>query len=162
MTHAAEIKEAVSSSLQDILVKHQLVDVSFTAGMIAILLNDSTTGENKSAIFLDLSSFPAGAVTFDTNTKVQSMIDTGDVGFTNSGIGCQDVTTETRSLILDKYHPVINPNRIFLLSSFPTNGAAGKVDRSSLAKMARERMATQAKSTSDGEQKMHSTKGENA
>jgi len=162
LVHTAEINDAVESSLKVVLIKNLLVGTISTLNMVTVLLNDnSIDGVNKttSATFVDLSSFQADVLYFGySNTTRNSILDTSKVVFTNSDIRFHRIITETRSLILSRFHSTMVPHHIFLVSLLPIYGAAGKVDRSSLVRMAMKRIEIDSKSTLDDIQKIKTTK----
>jgi acyl-CoA synthetase (AMP-forming)/AMP-acid ligase II len=135
LIHAAEIEDIFSSSLKAILFQHGLFREISRPNVIALLYNDTETGENKSAVFVDLTSFPYNSITFKMNVVDEYVIESSNVGFEASEMSFHDVVIETRSTILRNNHPSMVPHFIHLMSSVPTNGAAGKINRSYLANM---------------------------
>ena len=146
MVHVAAIEEIFIASLKEVLSRNKIgIESPCVTG---ILHNDVCKGDCKSAIFIDVSSFPLNTVTVKTKSNEISILNASDLTFNASGMTFQDVTTLTRSQILQTNHPSMVPHFIHLISRMPTNGAAGKVDRSgliemiSLDKVAKEKLST--------------------
>jgi len=134
--------------MQTFLLEHKIMEgnPSSSLNVIAILHKDDKTCENKSAVFVDLSSFPSNSIEIKKNVYDGYIIDASNIQFKKEvDVSFHDLLIETRAMILRRNHPSMTPHYINFVSSVPTNGAAGKVDKAHLANMLANNLAERRK-----------------
>ena len=147
MIHVAEMENTFCTALKGVLTQNcNSLNCELDLDIIGALIRNNNLEDgmsNKSAMFLDISSFPAGSIKGkrdDNNLSIPTILNPSEMSFIQDDyqISFEDLFTNTRSLLsasgFSSYqcHPAMIPNHIFLLSSLPRNGAAGKIDRRAL------------------------------
>ena len=134
LVHAAEIEDIFCASLKTILLQHRLFHEDFHPEVIAVLHRDCVSGENKSAVFVDMSSFPNESISFQNNIN-NGIIEASNIVFAGSDKNFHDLVIDVRSILRRKCHPTMIPHFVHAITHVPTNGAAGKIDRLHLTHM---------------------------
>ena len=129
------------------------------AATIAYANDESRRNHSESFIFIDASQLPNGLLEYSPNQMLSEIIDSNELNFKvesqdqalNTAFGnpqsMNDILKRTRSLMssseFTEYssHPSMIPHHIFLVSSFPKNGAAGKIDKRALVNMAKAKIS---------------------
>jgi hypothetical protein len=169
MIHVAEMETVFCTAFKAVMSQNQIVlETNFDLCIVGALLNDeSFSGHGpKSVMFVDVSSFPKGSVETtrvdNTTNKLNNstIIDHCEISLIRKcDISFQDLFAKTRSLLtatkFSSYHchPAMVPNHIFLVSSIPRNGAAGKIDRKALVVLAKSELQKKNPSKSDNKDK---------
>ncbi len=161
--HANELEAYFSAAFIGALKENLLSFDEFSSHAVAaaiVYFNDeSRHNHSESFIFIDASQFPKGLLQYSPNQMSSEIIDSNKVKFKvesqdqarNRAFGnphsLNDMLKRTRSLMSSSEftefssHPSMIPHHIFLVSSFPKNGAAGKIDKKALVNMAKAKIS---------------------
>ena len=143
MIHVAEMENAFLQALKGAMSEYINTNQEMNLLSAGVLLrNYDLTGNqigNQCAIFIDLSSFPKELIILPTNTGPEAKIINQEYTFYTTTL--QKLFSKARSLMggkesIYKCHAALIPNHIFLLPSMPKNGAAEKINRTLLVKLA--------------------------
>ncbi len=111
---------------------------------------------SRSAIFVSQADLPKNLFEDATLYTSPQIVDANEVHLKNSHTGTEkqnrssirEIFARTRALCSTKFtpyscHPSMIPHYIYLVSTFPRNGAAGKIDRKALVAMVVKKMHNQ-------------------
>ena len=155
MVHTAEVETVLTAALTDVLRSTMLgkkpTPVDSNAPRVVALLYDAhefsfegaRSRIRRLAAFVDVSTFHSSAQRnlLNEKTSLPRIVSASDVLSGN----LSNILMDARSLLLGRSnsshsselvcHPSLIPHAIHLVTRLPLNGAAGKVDRSELARM---------------------------
>ena len=161
--HVHELEASFCSAFKGCLVEENLMTTSIHDFQINVIgavfsVNDNKQSFSKSAVFVDQSLFAADLLENTTTTlsSASQIVDSDGVYLSKSQTSLtnqtrkslHDIFGRTRALCSSKFtpysvHPSLIPNYIYLVSTFPRNGAAGKIDRKKLVTMAKRKIQGQ-------------------